>query len=516
MADAAVLASGWLRAERIRGLWRAAGMPLALVLVSAWLLRLAVPPDPVAPAAWIALVPLVLSLRGRSPGAAALIGFGFGVASLAAMHTWFLSMPGVNLLNASALFAYLSVYPALWCALLGLLMRRRMAWVLPGAVLWVLVDWLRGHAGPFALPWDPLAHSQIDDVPLMQLAALGGAPLVSLAVCLTNLALARAWEKRDIRVAAWAAGIFAAAHLYGVLRIPPAAPAPAVRIAILQPADGAVPGAAKLDLLREMTRSAAREQPDLVVWPESAVDRYEFNPALRRAVAEVVRQVDVPILFGSADFGKFAKSAGANDGTQFKNQAYLVFPDGSRQGPYVKRQLVPFGEFMPFERQFVWPRWLVPRQLHGIAGRTPGIFRLKDGTVLGVVICWENYFARLSDALVRAGAGLVVQLSDDSDFGASAEPAQHNAATALRAVETGRSWVQVSANGPSFFVDAYGRNGTQLGPVGAARWGIGAVPVARTRTPYERFGLLWFWLSAIAVSAQFAVVLIRSSHSAEV
>jgi apolipoprotein N-acyltransferase len=516
MADAAVLASGWTRADRVRGLWRAAGMPLALMLASAWLLRVSVPPEPVAPAAWVALVPLVLALRNRSPAAGALIGFAFGVASLAAMHSWFLRLPGVNLFNASALFAYLSGYPALWCALLALLMRRRLPWVFPGAVLWVAIDWLRGHAGPFALPWDPLAHSQVTDVPLLQLAALGGAPLVSFAVCLANLALARAWGKRDLRAAAWAAGIVAAAHLYGVLRVPAAAPAPGVRLAVIQPADDDARSAAKLDLLRAMTLIATGGHPSLVLWPESAVDRYEFNPALRRSVAEIARQANAPILFGSADFGKFAKAAGANDGTQFKNQAYLVFPDGSRQGPYVKRQLVPFGEFMPMEGLVEWPRWFVARQLHGIAGTAPGVFRLDGGATLGVVICWENMFADLSDALVRAGAGLVVQLSDDSDFGASAEPEQHNSATVLRAVETGRPWVQLSANGPSFSVDAYGRVGATLGPLGTAGWTIVTAPVAYARTPYERIGLAWLCLAAMAALAQVVVAFVRSSQPAEI
>ncbi|MGE5131102.1 MAG: apolipoprotein N-acyltransferase [Sphingomonadaceae bacterium] len=492
-------------------------LPFVQILASALLLHLAVPQNGIAPTAWVALVPLLFAVRGRSAGKAALIGFAFGVASLAAMHSWFFALPGANAINTSVLFGYLALYPAAWCAALALFMRRKLPWVVPGALLWVLIDWLRSHAGPFALPWDPLAHSQTSDLALLQLAALGGAPLISFVVCLANTSIARAWHKRSGIALLCAAGGLGALHLYGALRVPAEGPSSGTRVAIIQPADDSEPRPARFERLRALTRQAMRERPDLIVWPESAVDGYAFRPDVRRAVAGFARELNAPILFGSADFGKYAKSAGgAADGTQFKNQAYLAFPDGAVQGPYVKRRLVPFGEYMPLEGRVEWPHWLISRQLHGIAGRAPGIFRLKDGAALGVVICWENYFTALSDALVRAGASVIVQLSDDSDFGASAEPAQHNAATALRAVETGRSWVQVSANGPSFFVDAYGRVGTQVGPIGVAGWAIAAVPVAYARTPYERFGLSWLWLTAVAVLLQFVAVSIRSSKSVEV
>jgi apolipoprotein N-acyltransferase len=515
-SPASVLDIRWARTERLRGLWRAAGMPLAQVLASAWLFRIAVPPDPVAPAAWVALVPLLLALRGASLGRAALTGYAFGLISLAAMHSWFFALPGANLTNSAALFGYLALYPAVWCAALAAFMRRNLPWVLPAAVAWVALDWLRSHAGFLAIPWDPLAHSQVGDVPVLQLAALGGAPLVSFAVCLANSAFARVWSRGSLAALIVPLAGIAAVHLLGYIRIPDAQSAPSMRVAIIQPADDAASSVAKLERLRAMTLSAAGERPNLIVWPESAVDRYAFDPPLQRKVADIARDANTPILFGSADFGKFAKAAGANDGTQFKNQAYLLFPDGATRGPYVKRRLVPFGEYMPLEGRFAWPRWFVARQLHGIAGSAPGIFRLDGGAVIGVVICWENQFAYLSDALVRAGAGLVVQLSDDSDFGASAEPEQHNAATVLRAVETGRSWVQMSANGPSFSVDAYGRIGATLGPLGAARWAIVAAPLAYARTPYERVGLLWLWLAAIAALAQVVVALLRSSQPAEV
>lgn len=490
-------------------------LPLVQILASALLLRFAVPPNGIAPAAWIALVPVLLAIRGRSPGKAALIGFAFGLASLTAMHSWFFALPGANVINASVLFGYLALYPTAWCAALALLMRRKLPWAIPAALLWVLVDWLRGHAGPFALPWDPLAQSQAADVALLQLAALGGAPLISFVVCLANAALARGWQKRSRAALLCAAGGLAAVHLYGYLSVPAEAERMGTRVAVIQPADDGDPRPARFERLRALTRQAMEKRPDLIIWPESAVDGYAFRPDVRRAVAGFAREVNVPILFGSADFGKFAKSAGgAAEGLQFKNQAYLVFPDGTQQGPYTKNRLVPFGEFTPFEGHFEWPRWLVPRQLHGIAGRSPGLFQIHDGTLVGVVICWENYFVDLSDVLVRRNISMIVQLSNDSDFGTSGEPAQHNAASVLRAVETGRSWVQASANGPSMIVDAHGRVTESLGPIGEARWVVRTVSPGRTTTAYERYGLLWFWVTSVVALAWTVIAAARPGFDA--
>ena len=262
--------------------------------------------------------------------------------------------------------------------------------------------------------------------------------------------------------------------------------------------------AIKLELLRSLTNQAASEQPDLIIWPESAANGVMFNK-----VADVARAVNTPILFGSANFGKFAKFAGADaDRVEFKNQAFLVFPDGTRQGPYTKNRLVPFGEFMPFESYFEWPRWLVNHQRHGIAGDTPGLFRLRDGTMIGVEICWENYFSDLADRLVHEDAAMVVQLSNDADFGISAEPAQHNAASILRAVEYGRPWIQASLNGPSLIIDAHGKIVENLDPIGTSGWTVRTVSLADTTTIYERFGLLWLW-----VASALALIQIVSQHN---
>lgn len=497
--EAAITPAAAARVGPLR--WKAVWRAPVQVLASAALLGLAVPPDGITVVAWVALVPLVLALQGKSPAKAALLGAAFGAVSLAAMHPWFFALDGANVFNTAALFGYLALYPALWCAALALLIRKKLPWVFPGAVLWVLLDWLRGHAGFLALPWDPLSHSQVSDLPLLQLAAFGGAGAIAFVVCLTNLALARAVEQRDFRSLAAPLALLAAAHAAGYLRLHSAASAGDLAVALVQPANEGAPRPERFRALVELTKEAAGSKPNLIVWPESAVHGFAFIPSVAKSVAEASGAADAPILFGSADFGKYAKEAGDRaERIEFKNEAFLMLPDGTVRGPVIKNRLVPFAEYMPLAEHVTWPRWLVARQLHGIAGAAPELITLRNGVVAGVSICWENMFADQTRALVDHGASIIVQLSNDGDFGVSAEPAQHNAASVLRAVEYGRPIVLASSNGPSRVIDEYGRTLARLDAIGVPGWVVAVVSRPVQTTTYHRWSSAWAWLAAGAAA----------------
>jgi apolipoprotein N-acyltransferase len=238
------------------------------------------------------------------------------------------------------------------------------------------------------------------------------------------------------------------------------------------------------------------------------VHGFALDVSLQAAIADLARQAQAPLLFGSADFGKYAEEAGlAAEDVQFKNQAFLVQPDGSTQGPYTKNRLVPFAETVPLAGRVTWPRWLVARLRHGIAGDAPGLFRLPEGsgrseTVVGTLICWENLFGDLSARLARERASVIVQLTNDTDFRGRAEPLQHGVASILRAVECGRPVVVASTGGPSFGVDAYGRTSPPLmGPRAVRELTIASVNTEDGTTVYSRCGLLWLWVISIVAAA---------------
>jgi apolipoprotein N-acyltransferase len=484
------------------------GVQLVYVLASAGLLVLALPPHAFGALGWIALLPLVRALHGSSPGRAARYGALFGATSIAGVHAWLWHLRAFSFADALAIGAYLALYPAAWCAALAWLRCRRLPWVPLGAIAWTILHVLRARAGFLADPWDPLAYTQVHDSLVMQVASFGGEPLVGLIVCLVNLALAQAWQTRDARRLLWPGAIVVATYAYGLgrLRDPPATGTLAV--AVVQPGGGALSAAAKLETLRALTLETVESHPDLVVWPESAVSGYFFDPGVQAAVSGIALESNVPVLFGSADFGKYGSEALTTaEDVQLKNQAFLVARDGTLRGSYTKNRLVPFAEWTPLSSWIAWPRWLVARQLHGIAGQSPGLFALEHEQSVGVLICWENLFAALSERLDRAGASVILQLTNDSDFVGPGEPAQHNAASVFRAIEYGRPVVVASAAGPSMVIDARGRMQKSLPQGGPPTWMVARVNTGEVRTVYSQLGLKWLWLTVIVGLVSSAIVI---------
>jgi apolipoprotein N-acyltransferase len=90
-------------------------------------------------------------------------------------------------------------------------------------------------------------------------------------------------------------------------------------------------------------------------------------------------------------------------------------------------------------------------------GKNAQLFKVTKDLTVGILICWENVFARLARESVKDGANVLVQLTNDAWFGHSAAPRQHNLMSVMRAVENHVPIVIASNTGPSQIIDRYGR-----------------------------------------------------------
>jgi apolipoprotein N-acyltransferase len=116
-----------------------------------------------------------------------------------------------------------------------------------------------------------------------------------------------------------------------------------------------------------------------------------------------------------------------------------------------------------------------------------------DGVATGVLICSEAIYADLARDLVRAGAELLVNISNDAWFGASPAPAHHLNAVRFRAVELRRFLVRSTNTGLSAVVAPSGELIAEV-PPGESAATVTAVTPLDTMTPYARFGDLFAWL----------------------
>jgi apolipoprotein N-acyltransferase len=450
----------------------------ALITVGSGLLGiLAFPRFGVWPVAVVSVAGLSVAVHGRRCRTAAWLGLLYGGAFFIPLLSW----TGVYVGPAPWLIlaAAEAGYYAGAGALLTLVQRLRAAPVWVGCV-WVLTEAVRDR-GPFGgFPWGRLAFSQAES-PLRWFAALGGAPLVTFAVAtagggLAIAVLALCGDRRRWRAVAAGGAVVLVVPLLGAVLAWPLGPPPddagrTTTVALIQ---GDVPDAGLefnarrrqvLDNhvqqtlnLADQVKSGAVPRPDLVVWPENSsdIDPYR-NPDAAAQITKAVDAIGVPVLVGAVVDGP------GND--HVSNDGILWFPKSGPGAVYTKRHPVPWGEYIPLRglaRMVSSKVNLVSRDM--IAGKGDGL--LAGGPFpFGDVICFEVAYDSLVRSSVQAGAQLVVVQTNNATFGHTAETYQQLAMTQLRAVEHGRTTLQVSTSGIS----------AVIGPDGVVRQRSGAL-----------------------------------------
>ena len=488
----------------------ALGWALLAAVAGGLLLTATFPPVGAWPLAPLGPALLVLALQGRSLRASFVIGLLFGLAFFIPLLSWLINL-------AWYAWAALAIAEAVIFALLAVGQRVLLslrAWPVAVAGWWVAAEALRDR-WPYAFPWGRLAMSQAG-APTVPWTAIGGAPLLSFLLALAGSTLA--WlllapgqagrlRRRLIPALAFAgaAGLALAGGLLPVDPVP--AGTPAATVAAIQ---GDVPHARNLpDLLRATTvtanhaavteklaaqvRAGKRPAPDLVIWPENSTDLDPLlYPPVFGTITAAVQAINRPVLVGEVLQNPL------------RNAGQLWTP-GRGPGPlYVKRELVPFGEYIPLRGLLSHVTSLVALQPDNFtAGRRAVVFHV--GPIrLGDVICYEVGFDGLVSSEVRAGANLLAVQTNDATFevdGQLGESLQQLAMARIRAVESDRAVVVASTTGVSAIIAP---DGTVVARTGTWRQAVleSRVPLLHTITLADRVGAgPEYLIVALAVAA---------------
>jgi len=154
----------------------------------------------------------------------------------------------------------------------------------------------------------------------------------------------------------------------------------------------------------------------------------------------VVEKYQVPLIFGSI----------TESGEEIFNSSLYFAPGQGQIDQYDKKRPVPFAEYVP-DRDFWYSLApdLIGMVYRGYAfGTRDGIFEFEDRNV-GVLICFEVAIDDIGRDLVGDGAEIILSQTNNADFGRSDETFQQAAIARLRAIETGRSLVNISTVGVS-------------------------------------------------------------------
>jgi apolipoprotein N-acyltransferase len=493
----------------------------SLALLSGVLLALSFPRFGDAAFAWIALVPLLLALTGWQgrpgplPGVPArrafLLGLTAGLVYFAGTIYWtstvLSSFGGVSAPVATAAMLLLALYMAIYPALTALLIARfvtrgglAMLWLAPAA--WVSTEFARGlFFGGF--PWVPLGNSQVEMLPIAQLASVTGVYGLSALVVLVNaglvvVLLADGWSRRVaggitvgvvVLVAAWGTWRLADDELTREGR--------ALEVGLIQgnisQEDKRQPSEARRIFTTHvaMTRDVVRRGAQYVLWPESSTPfMLQEDPSGEASVRALAREVGVPLLIGSEQLVR-------DPAPRLYNAAFQLAPDGVTAAIYRKIHLVPFGEYVPFRRWLFFVSPLVDSPVEFSPGTSVVLLPVGEDLV-SVAICYEVIYPALIRQAVRDGSQLLTTITNDGWYGDSSAPYQHFAMASMRAIEQGRYLARSANTGISGIVDPYGRvvkASSTFEQVGL----VGEVRLLRGRTLYSYIGDVVAYL-ALALS----------------
>jgi apolipoprotein N-acyltransferase len=473
--------------------WRTA---IPYTLASSLLFILAYPPWNLgAVTAWIVLVPLMAAIRAASLSQAAWLGWVFGLVANLGVFAWMTEVPGIRWYHLALLDGYLGLYPALW-ALLAVRWLRGTPWAhISLACAWVVLEYVRGHAGFLALPWITLAQSQVDNLSLLQTASWLGESAVTFLVVLGNLAVWNLMGTMITRSAILCAFPLLGFALGGFILIGSGADRnPTTLVAALR-TDFPAPRMlrpdpeARFDAQLEFLQQHIPAGVTLVVMPESSIVNPDLFPQQVERLHRFVRQNQLTVVAGVAETTKFDQLPARPEmsGPLLRSGVWFISPERELPQHYVKSLLVPFAEYAPMNDVLAWPTWLIPPTPEVEQGPAPHSVLLPNNVRAGILMCWESLFAEHARVLVEDHAAILFMLANEGWFGNSAAGALHNLTARMRAVETSRSVVVSSNMGPSLVIDLHGRVRAES-PSAGMYVVLAEVPLATERSIYLRVG----------------------------
>jgi len=444
-------------------------------------------------AVWLAAFPatalLLVALIGRRAGGALLVGFVYGATFFLLLVSWtsrYLGpIPWLALGLLEGLLTAICVIPiALAYRWIPTQVRNGAGQMLLLssciAALWTGREVLLGSWPYGGFPWARIGMTQSSTAAAELSSWVGVSGLGFVMVMLVAVALemlrARVWRRELAAVASsrnprWI--IIAPVILLALLTVLPAFPTTvsgSMRVAAVQ---GNGPTGyfderepfAVIQAQVDATKPLYGENIDLLVWPEGGIEADPFeNAGLARMLSRVVSQTGAPLLANAA-----TSVADRYYNTSFLWNEGVGMPQRSEVPTHSKRHPVPFGEYVP-DREFfaaIVPDLIGLIQREYTAGTDTPVVAV-GGTPVGLAICFDVIYDDVIHAGIFGGAEVLIFQTNNADFRGTDENLQQLSFARMRAIETGRSVVNISTVGTSQIIRS---NGSTMAAIDADRPG---------------------------------------------
>ena len=174
---------------------------------------------------------------------------------------------------------------------------------------------------------------------------------------------------------------------------------------------------------------------------------------------------------------------------------------------YNKIKLVPFGEFLPFEKFF--KKIGLKKISYGYesfsAGNERNLISLNDKNFNFIpLICYEIIYSGKVN-LKLEDTNFIINISEDGWFGNSIGPHQHFSHAIFRAIEEGKNIIRSTNNGISAYIDS---NGVVIAKLRSTQKGVIEVNKYKKidKTLFSKFGnKIFFYFVLIYISLLFFI-----------
>ncbi len=456
--------------------------------------------------AWVALVPLLVSLHDADWKQSLKLGLVAGGIYFGGVMNWFMVLVPFSTwlwvtLGYIALTLYLASYVVIFAVIVNFVSRhwkpassiQHLAYSVFAAAVWTAMEFLRGRVIT-GMPWGGLAHTQWQNLPIIQISSLTGMYGVTFLIVLVNGAIAcflidvRRWRS-SLKAAVIPFALLMISLIYGWIALSGSSQGEKVKIAL-------VPGNVKqmeklmswgsaewiLDKYVRITDRAAEEKPDIIVWPETSVPQYMFiSGRMPKELKSLVQRSGAYFLTGTPHTER-------NPERQTYNSVFLLSPTGEEIDRYYKIHLVPIGEYFPLKS-------ILPKRIQKLVTGVSDWDRGEEYTIFsvppakfGVAICFESIFPELFRKFVSQGVNLMGIITNDAWFDGTCAPEQHYSMAHFRAVENRVAVFRCANYGISCIIDPWGRVNRKIEPDTGEEYLVDEVCLHTGGTFYTRNG----------------------------
>lgn len=502
--------------------------PCVLILISAVLSALPLTFSSLFWLSWVSFAPFFYVIIKHSDDKlirSLARGILFGIIYHVCIYYWFLEFctPDYTGVTKIARIGFVTlcwlgisaVHGVLWCipTVLSCLVAKKVKnpyLLCAVAVLGIIAAENLTQISELSFPWARVSLGLYSVPQLIQSASLFGIDGVDILILSVNSLLALSivgTHKKRIAALSAAVAVFCVNLGFGFVRINTENNSGEINILTVQAsvetsqkwsADG---DKICYDIYSSLTKQNITADTDLIIWPESAVPKvYKSEKSLGK-YTKISKELDTPLLVGI-----LRKTDGI-----YTNNAALIDENGITDC-YAKRQLVPFGEYMPYKRilskvfPFLDNLNIVDEDC--TAGTDTAVMKVKGGKI-GNIICFESTYPDLYRQSVSDGAELIIEVTNDSWLGDSPAMRQHLAHGVFRSIENGRYLVRSANSGVSAVIDSRGRVLKALDP-NVQGVICDTVYFSNESTLYTKTGDIIFPILALAVIIWYLVLLIAS------